>query len=166
MPAQERFDNLPATDPWAKKYGSELPPFPQQSPNYKFVFAKPWGSVLYVSGYGPFWGDNIEYTGLVSDSNVDEGALAARLTTLNLLRIVQQSLGTLDRVDQILEVEGFVASAPKFYNQIAVMNGCSQLLLDIFQHSGTHTRAALVAPWLTLNLMVEIKMSLSFFPPR
>ena len=84
---------------------------------------------------------------------------AARLTTLNLLQTLRQALGSLDQVDEIVEVFAAVNSAPGFTEQSKVLNGCSDCLVAIFGERGMHTRMAIGVAELPFNIAVEIKMT-------
>ncbi|MBN9354801.1 MAG: RidA family protein [Hyphomicrobium denitrificans] len=96
-------------------------------------------------------------TGLLgTDVSVEDGRIAARFAALSLLAQAKAALGTLDRVVQILRVTGFVASAPGFYEQPAVINGASDLLVAALGDAGRHTRSAIGVANLPLNTCVEI----------
>ncbi|MDB9742030.1 RidA family protein, partial [Akkermansiaceae bacterium] len=84
---------------------------------------------------------------------------AARLITLNRLAVVKEAIGDLDKVSRIVAVNGFVNSEPTYYNHPAVINGCSDLLVQIFGDKGVHSRTALGAASLPLNVSVEINMT-------
>jgi enamine deaminase RidA (YjgF/YER057c/UK114 family) len=144
--------------------GHEIPPVAPSVPDgYDFVLYKQIGEILYVSGYGPFWGADIpdEYTGKVGRTlTAIQGYNAARLTAINLLLIVRQAIGSLDNVVQIISVEGLVNCSDDFTDQPSVINGCSDLLVSIFGDQGRHTRIASGANALALDLCVEIKLML------
>ena len=128
-----------------------------------FVLYKKVGNLLTLSGYGPFWGIKIppKYTGkLGTDLNAKQGYAAARLSCINLLLITRQAIKTLDNVVQIINVNGTVNCNPDFTNQPEVINGCSDLLTDIFGNQGKHTRTAVGVNSLAFNISVEISMSL------
>jgi enamine deaminase RidA (YjgF/YER057c/UK114 family) len=93
---------------------------------------------------------------LGTDVSVEDGRIAARFAALSLLAQAKAALGTLDRVAQVLRVTGFVASAPGFYEQPAVINGASDLLVAALGDAGRHTRSAVGVANLPLNTCVEI----------
>jgi enamine deaminase RidA (YjgF/YER057c/UK114 family) len=155
--------------------GSELPPKalePTVPPGCNFVLYRQSGNLLIISGYGPFWGAdlpprfngklgaNIPVGGPGDKISDNTGYAASRLTAINLLLVVRQAIYTLDNVVQVVEVNAFVNSTPEFTDQPTVINGCSDLLVDVFGNNGRHTRSAIGAPTLAFGICVEISMSL------
>lgn len=141
----------------------ELPPEPAVPPNCNFVMYRKIGKLLILSGYGPLWGSNVpkDFQGKVlKDLTVKEGYNASKLTAMNLLLITRQAIKTLDRVDKIISVEGFVNCLPSFTDHPSVINGCSDLLVEIFGTNGHHTRSAIGSNSLAFNISVEISMTL------
>jgi len=120
------------------------------------------GTTLYVSGHGPEDNEGVlQYRGRVgAELTVEEGYQAARLTGVQLLRSVKDHLGSLDRVDRVLKVFGLVNSSLDFYDQPAVIHGCSDLLIEVFGERGKHARSAMGTSVLPLNQPVEIEMIL------
>ena len=119
------------------------------------------GDLLFLSGTGPFKDGQIVFAGkLGKDLTVEQGYEAARLTLLNALAMVRQELGTLDRVVRIVRLTGHVASAEGFTQQPAVINGASDLLVQIFGEAGRHARLALGAAELPLNMAIELELIL------
>lgn len=137
--------------------GLGLPEAPAPQAAYiPFVRA---GNLVYTSGTGPIRGDTFVYQGkLGSDLMVEEGYDAARITMLNLLSTLKGAIGDLDRVERIVKVTGFVASAPNFGQQPEVMNGASELLERLFGERGRHARSAIGVNELPRNIPVEIEM--------
>ncbi|HZC68361.1 MAG TPA: RidA family protein [Nitrospirales bacterium] len=139
--------------------GITLPPPPKSVATY--IPAVRAGDLLFLSGTGPFKDGAIVYAGKVGkDLTVEQGYEAARLTLLNALAMVRQELGTLDRVTRIVRVTGHVASAEGFTQQPAVINGASDLLVQIFGEAGRHARLALGAAELPLNMAIELELIL------
>lgn len=139
--------------------GITLPPAPK--PVATYVPAVRVGDLLFLSGTGPFKDGAIVYAGkLGKDLTVEQGYEAARLTLLNALAMVRQELGTLDRVTRIVRLTGHVASAEGFSQQPAVINGASDLLVQIFGEAGRHARLALGAAELPLNMAIELELIL------
>lgn len=139
--------------------GITLPPAPK--PVATYVPAVRAGDLLFLSGTGPFKDGRVVFAGkLGRDLTVEQGADAARLTLLNALAMVRQELGTLDRVVRIVRLTGHVASAEGFTQQPAVINGASDLLVQIFGEAGRHARLALGAAELPLNMCIEIELIL------
>lgn len=144
--------------------GSEIPPVAPSVPaGCNFVLYKKVGNLLTLSGYGPFWGADVprKFSGkLGKELNTKQGYAASRLTGINLLLMARQAITTLDNVTEIVEVNGMVNCTPDFTDQPGVINGCSDLLVQIFGDAGRHTRAAVGMNSLAFNISVEIAMSL------
>lgn len=140
-----------------------LPPQPVVPPGCNFVFYRQVGQLLTLSGYGPFWGNDLapKCSGKLGlDRTINEGYYASWITGINLLLIARQYLQTLDNVIQIVSVEGMVNCVPDFIEQPKVINGCSDLLVNIFGDNGRHTRSAIGVNALAFDICVEISMSL------
>jgi enamine deaminase RidA (YjgF/YER057c/UK114 family) len=139
--------------------GITLPQAPK--PVATYIPAVRVGDLLFLSGTGPFKDGAIVYAGkLGKDLTVEQGYEAARLTLLNALAMVRQELGTLDRVTHVVRLTGHVASAEGFTQQPAVINGASDLLVQIFGEAGRHARLALGAAELPLNMCIELELIL------
>jgi enamine deaminase RidA (YjgF/YER057c/UK114 family) len=139
--------------------GITLPPAPK--PVATYIPAVRAGDLLFLSGTGPFKDGAIVYAGkLGKELTVEQGYEAARLTLLNALAMVRQELGTLDRVTRVVRLTGHVASAEGFTQQPAVINGASDLLVQIFGEAGRHARLALGAAELPLNMAIELELIL------
>jgi len=140
-----------------KELGIELPPVPPPVAN--FVRTRQVGNVLYVSGHGPMHPDGSRDKGKVgSDLDVAQGQASARLTGLNMLATVRAALGSLDRVGQIVKVLGMVHSAPGFGRQPEVIDGFSDLMVEVFGDAGRHARSAVGMAELPFGIPVEIEM--------
>jgi enamine deaminase RidA (YjgF/YER057c/UK114 family) len=141
----------------------DLPPMPSVPKGANFILFRQTGKLLTLSGNGPLRGNIIppQYKGKVGkDLTVKQGYNAARLTAMNLLLVARSAIKTLDKVDYILNVEGFVNSTDNFTDQPSVINGCSDLLVEIFGKQGHHTRSAIGVNTLAFDISVEISMSL------
>jgi enamine deaminase RidA (YjgF/YER057c/UK114 family) len=137
--------------------GIELPELPQ--PIGAYVLWVQTGNLLYTSGIGPQERGQFPYRGKVGAGvTVDEGRAAARLCMLNLLSLIKQGAGSLERVERVVKVLGFVASAPGFNDQALVMNGASELLQQVFGERGRHARSAIGVNELPRDIPVEIEM--------
>ncbi|EPZ53111.1 RidA family protein [Alicyclobacillus acidoterrestris] len=140
-----------------KQLGITLPPPPKVVAAY--VPAITVHDLVYTSGNDCRVNGELMYKGKVGlDLTLEEGQRAARQTTINLLAVLQEHLGSLDKIERIVKLLGFVNSAPGFVEQPHVMNGASMLLEDIFGAKGKHARSALAAPELPFNTPVEIEM--------
>jgi enamine deaminase RidA (YjgF/YER057c/UK114 family) len=141
----------------------DLPPQPAVPKGANFIQYRRTGKLLTLSGYGPLKGAIIppQYKGkLGKDLTTKQGYNAARLTAINLLLITRSAIKSLDKVDYILNVEGFVNCTDSFTDQPSVINGCSDLLVEIFGKQGHHTRSAIGVNTLAFDISVEIGMSL------
>jgi enamine deaminase RidA (YjgF/YER057c/UK114 family) len=135
--------------------GIELPPV--QPPVASFVLTKRHGDLLFVSGHGPI---GTGPTGKVDgDVSLDEARDAARHTGLLLLATLRAELGSLDRVRSILKLLGMVNCSPGFTDIPAVINGCSDLFVEVFgEDIGRHTRSAVGMAQLPFGIPVEVEM--------
>ena len=116
------------------------------------------GTTLYVSGHGPVSGDDMIRGKVGSDLTLEQGRHAARLTGLALLASMQAELGTLDRIERIVKLLGMVNVAPGFDRTPEVINGCSDLFVDIFGEAGRHARSAVGLAELPGGIAVEIEV--------
>jgi enamine deaminase RidA (YjgF/YER057c/UK114 family) len=96
-----------------------------------------------------------------ADVTVDEGAAAAHWCALNALSVLRDALGSLDSVDRVLSVLGFVASSPSFNEQPSVIDGASRLLVDVFGSAGRHSRSAIGVAALPRGGAVEIEVEVA-----
>jgi enamine deaminase RidA (YjgF/YER057c/UK114 family) len=117
------------------------------------------GTTAYVSGCVPFDGDkNLVSKGKVrSQVSLEEAQKAAALCAANVLRLIRQEVGSLERVERMLKVVGFVNSDPDFIEQHLVINGASQLFCDVFGEKGWHARSAIGMGSLPLGASVEVE---------
>lgn len=118
------------------------------------------GNLIYVSGQGPsIEGKYVDYIGKVgSDISKEKAKEAARVTAVNLISILKNAAGDLDRIKKIVSVHGYVNSTPDFNEQPYVIDGASELLIELFADKGKHARCALSALSLPLNICVEIEL--------
>lgn len=138
-----------------KALGIELPDAPPAVGAYVPVVA--FGNMVVTSGQLPFVGKTLAVTGKVGGSvSVDEGANAARIAAINALAQIKCALGSLDRIKQVVRVEGYVNSAPGFHGHATVMNGASNLIAEVLGDAGRHTRIAVGASELPLDAAVEV----------
>jgi enamine deaminase RidA (YjgF/YER057c/UK114 family) len=117
------------------------------------------GSLVFISGQGPMGPSGPEFKGKVGrDLDVEEGKKAARLTALNVVAQLKEAVGgDLDRVKRCVKLLGFVNSTAEFIQQPAVINGASDLMVEIFDDAGRHARSAVSAPSLPVDIAVEIE---------
>jgi enamine deaminase RidA (YjgF/YER057c/UK114 family) len=138
-----------------KDLGIILPPMPQPKGTYQPGVVH--GGLLYLAGQGPILADGTLATGIVGGGvTVGEAHFHARRTGLVLLAAARQTLGTLDRVERVINVFGMVNAAPGFGEHPKVINGCSDLFIEVFGEAGKHARAAVGMGTLPENITVEI----------
>jgi enamine deaminase RidA (YjgF/YER057c/UK114 family) len=141
-----------------KEIGFSLPEAPK--PVAAYIPAKQTGNLVFTAGQLPMVSGELISKGLLGqDVEIDEANKAARICTLNALAAIKGVIGDLDRIKQIVRVVGYVASVPTFTQQPAVVNGASELLLEIFGENGKHARSAVGMAVLPLNASVEIELT-------
>lgn len=134
-----------------------LPPVPKPQANY--IPAVYSGHHLYLSGHGPVKNDGTLIFGRVGeDLNLEEGCYAARQVGLALLATLKNELGDLDKIKRVVKLLGFVNSTPDFLDQPKVINGTSDLFVEIFGDKGRHAPSALGTNVLPGNIPVEVEM--------
>lgn len=137
--------------------GLTLPPLPARGGNY--VPFKIVGNMLYLSGVVSLGPDGI-ITGMAgADSDVEKGYAAARACALTQMAIMRHALGSLDRVAEIVTLNGYVNAVQGFPDSPAIINGASDLLVEVFGEEGRHVRAAIGLGALPKNALVEIQMT-------
>ena len=137
-----------------------LPSAPK--PVATYVPAVRVGDLLFLSGVLPMQNGQLAYSGkLGREVTSEQGVEASRLALLNALAIAKQELGSLDRIVRVVKVVGYVASAEGFTDQPQVLNGASDLLVNIFGDAGRHARVAIGAAELPRKAAVEIELILS-----
>ncbi|NIO03914.1 MAG: RidA family protein [Proteobacteria bacterium] len=140
-----------------KEMGLELPPAVKPVANY--VPAVRAGDLVFLSGHGPFREDGALITGRVgSDLTLEEGYEAARRVALGLLASLKEEIGDLDKVRRVIKLLGMVNSTHDFGDQSKVINGASDLLVEVFGEKGKHARSAVGMNALPMNIPVEIEM--------
>lgn len=153
MPSKGKDMSRPV-DQRLSELGLTLPPVPPAAGSYEHAVFD--GSLLHVSG-GLSFSEARSIKGMLGvDVSLEEGQEAARICLLNRLAVIQDALGSLDRVERLVSLQGYVQSAVGFHDQPAVINGASELAIEIFGDAGRHARVALGAAALPLNAAVEI----------
>lgn len=146
-------------DPEAKlaELNITLPSPPQPVANY--VNGVRAGNLIFLAGKGPKRADGTELTGkLGQDVTIEEGYEGARLTAINQLAVLKTMLGDLRKVKRIVKVLGMVNSDPSFVEQPKVVNGFSDLMVEVFGDRGRHARAAVGMATLPRGQAVEIEL--------
>ena len=128
-------------------------------PIANYVKAVRVGNMIYLSGHGPDRADGSQVTGKVgSDLTWEQAKDAARLTGISLLSTLKAQIGDLNKVKRIVKVLGMVNAIPTFEQHPQVINGCSDLLVEVFGENGKHARSAVGMCSLPKNIAVEIEM--------
>jgi enamine deaminase RidA (YjgF/YER057c/UK114 family) len=139
-----------------KELGLVLPTLPKPVANYlPYRLA---GNLLFLAGQGPRDESGRALTGkLGAEISVEEGYRRARLIGLGMLAAMRDALGTLDRVDFVVKLLGMVNATPDFNDSPKVINGCSDLLVEVFGDAGRHARSAVGNVMLPNQISVEIE---------
>ena len=159
VPAARAAGGTPVTSPEEKlaAMGIELPEMPAPIANY--VRTVRTGNLVFLSGHGPLKPEGGYVTGKVGkDLTLDEGYQAARLTAIALLSSLKGEIGDLDKVKRVVRVFGMVNTTPEFVDHSKVINGASDLLVEVLGDRGKHVRAAVGMVSLPIGLAVEIEM--------
>jgi enamine deaminase RidA (YjgF/YER057c/UK114 family) len=134
-----------------------LPPAPKPVAKYKTAVRA--GNMLYVSGHGPLKPDGTMISGKVGrDLSEEEGKAAARQVGLAILATLQSHLGSLDKINRAVKVLGMVNATPDFGNHPSVINGFSELMVEVFGENGRAARSAVGMGSLPSNIAVEIEV--------
>lgn len=140
-----------------KEIGVTLPRTPK--PVGAYIPAKKVGNLVFCSGQGPSVEGKLIHTGKVgAQKTLEEGYEAAKICALNCLAAVKGLVGSVNKIEEIIQVRGFVNSAPDFGKQPEVINGASELLEKIFGEKGKHARCALGTSSLPRDITVELEM--------
>jgi enamine deaminase RidA (YjgF/YER057c/UK114 family) len=139
-----------------RSLGIELPPMPTSVANYSpFVLS---GNLLYISGQGPLSPEGEWQVGKVGENvSVDRAYQHARVVGTRLLAVAQAALGSLDRIQRVVKLLGFVNATPHFTDHPKVIDGCTDLLVEVLGTSGRPARSAIGVGSLPRNMTVEIE---------
>ncbi|MBA2943501.1 RidA family protein [Paenibacillus sp. CGMCC 1.16610] len=140
-----------------QELGITLPPSPE--PRFTYIPCNQTGNLIYLSGQDCRINGELMYEGkLGREVTIEQGQAAARQTIINCLAVMKGYLGDLDRVVKIVKMLAFVNSAPGFGDQPYVINGASDLLVDVFGEKGKHARSAIGTSDLPFHTPVEIEL--------
>lgn len=139
-----------------EELGIQLPPVFPPAGNYVGCVVD--HGLVHVGGHGPIDGTSVMHGKVGRDLTLDDGRRAARLTGLSILATLEAELGDLDRIERFIKVFGMVNVAPGFNQTPAVIDGCSDLLVEIFGEAGRHTRSAVGLAELPFDIPVEIEL--------
>ncbi|HAA91634.1 MAG TPA: hypothetical protein DCE33_04265 [Rhodospirillaceae bacterium] len=138
-----------------EELGIELPAAAAPAGSYvPYVLS---GNQLWIAGQVPFWDGKVKYRGKVGESaSVDDAIASARLCGLNIIAQAKAALGDLDRVERVIKLGGFVNALPDFTDHPKIINGASDLIVEIFGEAGKHARFAVGAAGLPIDSTTEI----------
>ncbi|HEY9744889.1 MAG TPA: RidA family protein [Oculatellaceae cyanobacterium] len=159
------METLSQTEKTRSEFEAQLPTPPL--PIGSYVAVTRVGNLLYTSGVLPMRDGEVAYKGAVGSWNVtvEYGQEAARLCVLNALSLIRHELGgSLARLKRIVKVTGFVSSTNSFFEQPAVMNGASDLLVEVFGDAGKHVRSAVGVSALPKDASVEVELVVEIEP--
>lgn len=140
-----------------KDLNIELPPVSPPQANYVNITQS--GKLLFLAGKGPRKADGTYITGKIgADLTQEQGYEAAKLTAINQIAVLKDHLGDLNKLKRILKVTGMVNAVPDYTNQPEVINGFSDLMVEVFGDKGKHARAAVGMGSLPRNICVEIEL--------
>ena len=144
-----------------KELKIDLPPIPK--PAGQYVHAVRTGNLLFLAGKGPHNPDGSTPTGKVGrDVTTEDAYKHARSVGLTLIAVMKETLGSLDRVKRVVKVLGMVNAVPEFGDQPKVINGCSDLFVEVFGENGKHARSAVGMGSLPGGITVEIEAIVEF----
>lgn len=147
-----------------QQLGIQLPPPPESGGNY--LAARRVGDTLYLSGV-----ISTSESGVIAgtaglDRTIEDGYNAARACALTQLAVLRRELGSLDEVSAVVSVNGYVNAVPGFPDSPKVINGASDLLIEVFGDAGRHVRAAVGVSALPRNALVELQMIITILHPQ
>lgn len=146
-----------------KELGIELPR--AQAPLAAYVPSVLTGNLLYIAGQGPIADNTVKMRGRLGETlSEEQGIEAARMAAVNAMAVMADALGSLDRVARIVKLNGYVNSAADFERQHVVINGASELLVEVFGERGRHARAAVGTNVLPMGMPVEIELVVEVTP--
>jgi enamine deaminase RidA (YjgF/YER057c/UK114 family) len=150
------------------RMGLEIPPAQVAPAGVRLTYRRlvRWGDMVWIAGHGPThgaaWGSKLGKVGTAL--TLEEGIAAARLTALNVLGTIERELGSLDRVACWLKVTGYVNGVPGFTEQAAVINGFSDLLMELYGQDRLAARTAVGVADLPFDMPVEVDAVLAWTP--
>ena len=147
---------MTSVDDRLAELGIVLPPVYTPLANYRSCSRS--GDLLFVSGHGPTDGENTIIGKVGTDLTLEQGRAAARMTALALLASMRAELGSLDHVQQVIKVFGMVNVGGDFDQTPAIIDGCSDLLVEVFGEKGRHARSAVGLAALPFGIAVEIEL--------
>ena len=144
-------------DDHLRELGITLPPVFPPAGNYVGCVVD--GDIVYAGGHGPVDGERVMTGKVGTDLTLEQGREAARMTALSILATLQAELGSLERIERIIKVFGMVNVGPGFNQTPAVIDGCSDVLIEVFGDAGRHTRSAVGLAALPFDVAVVIELT-------
>lgn len=143
-------------DEYLVSKGIQLPP--AQKPSGNYVPFRAVGNLIYLAGHGPRTDEGQYIRGRIApDHDLEQAYLAARAAGLNMLATLKDSLGSLDRIESFVKVLGMVNAEPEFAKHPQVIDGFSDLMIEVFGEAGRHARSAVGMGSLPHGIMVEVE---------
>ena len=156
--------NDPSYNPEARLKDLNIELLPLSPPVANYVHVVKAGNLLFLAGKGPKKSNGKNIVGKLGDNlSLEEGYEAARVAGINQLAVLKSELGNLNKVKQIVRVNGMVNAIPDFKDHSKVVNGCSDLMVAVFGEKGKHARAAVGMGSLPGNMAVEVQMIVEVF---
>jgi enamine deaminase RidA (YjgF/YER057c/UK114 family) len=146
-----------------RSLGLVLPQLPAPGGNY--LSAKQVGGMVYLAGVISMGPDGVTTGTVGGDRSIEDGVAGARACALTQLAVLKRELGSLDRVAEVISVNGYVNAVAGFADSPAVINGASDLLVAVFGEAGRHVRAAVGVNALPKNALVEVQMTVRVKEP-
>ncbi len=150
------YGNMSAEDRW-NETGFMLPQPPVAGGNY--LSAKRVGQMLYLAGVVSSGPDGVMTGTVGADRTIEDGYAGARACALMQMAVIRRELGSLDAVESVVSVNGYVNAVAGFADSPKVVNGASDLLVEVFGDAGRHVRAAVGVSGLPRNAVVEVQMT-------
>ncbi|MDP0501729.1 MAG: RidA family protein [Verrucomicrobiota bacterium JB022] len=143
-----------------QELGLELPGVPKAAGSY--VLSRRTGNTLYISGMLPVRDGQLTCKGpVLEEKTLEQAQEAAALCVANALAVAQAELGSLDQIEAVLLLQGFVLAPPRFPDSPKVINGASDFLVKVLGDAGKHARAAITVSGLPLDATVEVQLTLA-----
>lgn len=139
-----------------KSLGIQLPPFNKAAANYESAIKS--GSLIFTAGQTPKINGDLQYKGKLDNSDISLGKEAARLCALNCLSIIEASIGSLDNIVKIVKVTGYVNATPEFTQHAKVIDGATDILVELFGDKGRPARSSVGVSSLPGDAMCEVEM--------
>lgn len=132
------------------------------TPVANYILARQTGNLIFTASHGPRMSEGIKAGKVGRELSIEDGYIAARSAMLNSLASIKKELGDLGRITKVVKLIGFVNSSTNFYEQSKVINGASDLLVEIFGDLGRHARSSIGTNELPENIPIELELVVEF----